>query len=168
MRYHRKAATMTKHPGLWKVKPEPNGNGTVAIFTGHARRTASADVVLGDRLASIVDETEGALRLDFRDVEFLHSDDIARLVNLWKKLKKDGRQLGLCNVKPIVYQVFQIIRLHELMEIQGQLPLFSVGNKREALNKSELVQPFFMAEKRQKSLPRNPKPTASPLISRKK
>jgi anti-anti-sigma factor len=109
----------TLHPGRWKVKPERNGDGTVAVYTGHVRRAATADVVLGQQLTSIVDEqTQGTLHLDFRNVEFLISSDIGRLVRLWKKLKDDGRQLVLYNVKPLVYQVFQIIRLNKLMEIR--------------------------------------------------
>jgi anti-anti-sigma factor len=114
------------HPGRWQVTPNQNADGTVVIFTGHARQAAAAaDVVLGQQLARIVDEqTQGNLCLDFRKVEFLNSDDIARLVHLWKKLKDDGRRLVLCNVKPLVYQVFQVIRLDKLMETREERPRF--------------------------------------------
>jgi anti-anti-sigma factor len=107
------------HSRRWQLAPEQNGDGTVVLFTGHVRKAATADVILGRQLASIVHEhTEGDLYLDFRNLEFLTAADIGRLVNLWKELKDDGRRLVLCNVKPLVHQVFQIIRLNKLMEIR--------------------------------------------------
>jgi anti-sigma B factor antagonist len=113
----------TPHPGRWIVTREQNADDTVVIFTGHVRQSATADVVLGHQLAGIVDEqTEGTLHLDFRNVEFLSSADIGRLVSLWKKLQDDGRRLVLCNVKPLVYRVFQIIRLNKLVEIREDRP----------------------------------------------
>jgi anti-anti-sigma factor len=136
MRFPRKASIMTRDPhrGRWQVTPDQHADGTVVIFTGHARQAATAaDVVLGQQLARIVDEqTEGNLYLDFRNVEFLNSDDIARLVRLWKKLKDDGRRLVLCNIKPLVYQVFQIIRLNKLMETREERAFFCDAAKREA------------------------------------
>jgi anti-anti-sigma factor len=117
------------------VAPEQNGDGTVATYTGHVRHAATTDVGLGHHLAGIVDEhTAGNLYLDFRRVEFLNSADIGRLVSLWKKLKDDGRRLVLRNVKPLVYQVFQVIRLHKLMEIRDARPFFCEAAKREALH----------------------------------
>src|SRR5436305_8237727 len=94
----------------------------------HRRHAAVPDVVLGCQLAKIVDKhSRGNLRLDFRHVEFLTSADIGRLVRLWKKLKDDGRRLAFHNVKPLVYQVFQVIRVNKLMEIRDKCPKSGKG-----------------------------------------
>jgi anti-anti-sigma factor len=137
-RLQRKASIMARaHPGRWMVTPAQNADGTVVIFTGHVRQAATAeDEVLGQQLARIVDEqTEGNLYLDFRNVEFLNNADIGRLVRLWKKLDVGGRRLVLCNVKPLVYQVFRVFHLNKLMEIRDERPLCSEAVKDEALHR---------------------------------
>jgi anti-anti-sigma factor len=127
----RKASMMaTADPRRWKVTARQSGDGTVIFFTGHVKKAATADVVFGHQLDRIVDQyDEGTIYLDFRKVEFLTAADIGRLVSLWKKMKDDGRRLVVCNAKPLVYQVFQVIRLKKLMEIRGERPSFCASSE---------------------------------------
>ena len=58
------------------------------------------------------------LVLNFQGVNFMSSAMIGKLVLLNKKCKKDGIALKLCNISPNVTEVFKIMRLTKVFDIQ--------------------------------------------------
>src|SRR2546423_14230438 len=51
------------------------------------------------------------LCLDFGGVQFVSSDCLGKLISLNKKMNTAGRHLILCNLDPLVYEVFEVTRL---------------------------------------------------------
>lgn len=56
--------------------------------------------------------------LNFEGVAFMSSAMIGKLVLLSKKCKQDDIKLKLCNISPNVAEVFQIMRLNKVFDIQ--------------------------------------------------
>ena len=75
---------------------------------------------LGQELFGLVDdENRDKLLLNFSHVEFLSSSALGKLITLDKKVKAHGGRLKLCNIRPQIYQVFVITRLHKLFDIKN-------------------------------------------------
>ena len=73
---------------------------------------------LGEELFHLV-EVEGrkSLLLNFTSVDFLSSAALGKLITLDKKVKAHGGKLKLCNIRPEIYEVFEITKLNKLFTI---------------------------------------------------
>jgi anti-anti-sigma factor len=60
------------------------------------------------------------LVLDFAKVEYISSLLLGTLVTLHKRLAIVGRQMTLCNLGPLVHEVFTTTRLDRFLKVQGQ------------------------------------------------
>ncbi len=58
------------------------------------------------------------LLLNFSDVEFFSSAALGRLVKLEKTLKKKGGSLVLSNIRPTIYDAFNITQLYKVFDIK--------------------------------------------------
>jgi anti-sigma B factor antagonist len=58
------------------------------------------------------------LLLDFARVAFIGSRALTELIRLYKGVKEAGGNLKLCNVRPEICQLFRLMRLDGLFEIQ--------------------------------------------------
>ncbi len=75
---------------------------------------------LGKELFALVEEdNRKSLLLNFANVEFLSSAALGKLITLDKKVKAHGGRLKLFNIRPQIYQVFVITRLHKLFDIKN-------------------------------------------------
>ncbi|MBI1899554.1 MAG: STAS domain-containing protein [Planctomycetia bacterium] len=74
---------------------------------------------IGQELFQLV-EGEGCknLLLNFTDVEFLSSAALGKLITLDKKIKSQGGNLKLTNIRPEIFEVFVITRLNRLFDIR--------------------------------------------------
>lgn len=73
---------------------------------------------IGQRLMSIIDEAPTPkLLLDFGQVEHLSSAALGMLINANGRIKSKNGQLRLANIKPQIYEVFQITKLNKLFYI---------------------------------------------------
>lgn len=74
---------------------------------------------LGEELFGLVDR-DGckSLVLDFQNVQFCSSAVIGKLVILDRKVKSKKGKLRLCRMAPGIREVFQIIRLDQVLEIK--------------------------------------------------
>jgi anti-sigma B factor antagonist len=73
---------------------------------------------IGQELFQLVDEQRrDRLLLNFAEVDFLTSAALGKLIMLHRKLKALGGTMRLCEVRPVVYEVFAITRLNELFGI---------------------------------------------------
>lgn len=74
------------------------------------------------RLFEDLDETlgkssEDRLILHFGAVEFMASSALGKLVQLNKKAKEYKVKLKLCSIRPEIYEVFKITKLHKIFDI---------------------------------------------------
>src|SRR5947209_1291513 len=105
-------------------KVEKSGNVTILTFTGNAVREVANQIAL---------ELEGRterlgychLLLDFSNVERIYSEELGTLICLHQRVKASGGRLTLFNLRPSVYEVFTVTRLHTLLGIcrEGAAPV---------------------------------------------
>lgn len=94
------------------------GNATVVRFVDRKILDAANIEQLGSELISLVDsQPEIRLVLDFSKVEFMSSAALGKLVKLEKKVKEKGGKVRLCNIRPEIFEVFQITNLHRVFGI---------------------------------------------------
>ena len=74
---------------------------------------------LGQEMFQLVEEDKKArLLLNFQQVEFLSSAALGKLITLDKKVKAQGGQMKLSNIRPEIYEVFAITKLNKLFDIK--------------------------------------------------
>jgi anti-sigma B factor antagonist len=74
---------------------------------------------VGQELFSLVEqENRQKILLNFSTVDFLSSAALGKLITLDKKVKAQGGQLKLSNIRPNIYEVFTITRLDKLFDIR--------------------------------------------------
>jgi anti-anti-sigma factor len=89
----------------------------VTVLT-HDLSEANAKVV-GQALVHLVEGVaRPRLRLDLARVRFLTSTLLGNLVALHKRVRATGGELVLLNVTGYVYEVFELTRLHEFLDVR--------------------------------------------------
>jgi anti-sigma B factor antagonist len=74
---------------------------------------------LGSEMFRLVEEEDRRkLLLNFSTVDFLSSAALGKLITLDKKVKAHGGQLMLSNIRPEIFEVFQITKLTRLFDIR--------------------------------------------------
>ncbi len=73
---------------------------------------------IGDELSTLINEHKPVnLLLDFKNVEHLSSAALGMLITLNKNVAGQSGQLKLSNIKPQIFEVFKITRLHKVFDI---------------------------------------------------
>jgi len=73
---------------------------------------------INDELIAALDKCPSdKLLLNFKNVKFMSSSVLGRLVHLSKKCKAEKIQLKLCNISPDIMEVFRITRLNKIFTI---------------------------------------------------
>lgn len=92
---------------------------TIVNFVDRKILEAASIQELGDELFALV-EKDGHTKviLDFKQVEFLSSAALNKLIILDKKMKASGGRLILCNLRSEIHEVFVITRLNQLFDIK--------------------------------------------------
>jgi len=95
------------------------GDVTVVRFNDRKILDESSIAELGHELFHLV-ETGGVTRLllNFTGVEFLSSAALGKLITLDRKVKAAKGKLKFSNIKPEIYEVFQITKLNKIFEIK--------------------------------------------------
>jgi len=74
---------------------------------------------LGNEMFRLVEEDRRRkLLLNFSGVDFLSSAALGKLITLDKKVKSNEGQLKLSNIRPEIFEVFQITKLTRLFDIR--------------------------------------------------
>jgi anti-anti-sigma factor len=71
-----------------------------------------------DLMEMLNQTTEERVILDFRNVKFMSSSMLGKLVQVHKKCGEFKVKLKLCSISPEIRQVFKITRLDRLFEIE--------------------------------------------------
>jgi anti-anti-sigma factor len=92
-------------------------------------RFVAPEVALDERTTGSVEEhllalvgsfPAGRLELDLGNVTYLNSSALRLLLRLHKRLRDRGGRLVVANLAPQVYEVFEVTRLHTLLDIRPQ------------------------------------------------
>jgi anti-sigma B factor antagonist len=97
---------------------EDIGDVTVVNFTDRKILDEQHIQTIGEQLFSLVDEAgRRKLLLNFRNVEYMSSAALAKLITLNKKIKEVGGRLVLCDIEPQIMEVFEITKLDRIFSI---------------------------------------------------
>ena len=97
------------------------GDVTVVRFRDHKILEDINVQELGQELFQLIEvENRRKLVLNFFAVEFLTSAALGKLITLDKKVKVHGGLLRLCNIRPEIFEVFEITKLNRLFEIKDE------------------------------------------------
>jgi anti-sigma B factor antagonist len=95
------------------------GDVTVVKFIDKKILDEASIQELGLELFSLVEhDNRKAILLDFSNVEFLSSAALGKLITLDRKVKSHKGRLKMCNIRPEIYEVFQITKLNKVFDIR--------------------------------------------------
>jgi anti-sigma B factor antagonist len=69
-----------------------------------------------ETMASLVENTTKLL-IDIGNITFLDSSGLGALVAIWKSISSKNGELKLCRISPSVRTVFELTRIHRILEI---------------------------------------------------
>ena len=106
--------------GTRRLDIEEVGDVTVAKFTDKKILDEGNIQIIGTQLFSLVeDDARQKIVLDFSNVEYLSSAALGKLITMDKKVKAAKGKLRLCNIRPEIYEVFEITRLNKIFDIRN-------------------------------------------------
>lgn len=101
-----------------RIDIEEVENATIVRFVDKRILDETNIQIIGNQLFALVDEDHrDKLVLDFSNVEYLSSAALGKLITLDKKVKAAKGKLRLCGIRPEIYEVFTITRLHKVFNI---------------------------------------------------
>ena len=101
------------------LEVNPVGDVTVVRFRDHKIVEDINIQQLGQELFQLVEaDNHDKLLLNFSSVDFLSSAALGKLITLDKKMKAHGGTLKLSNIRPEIYEVFNITKLDRLFDIR--------------------------------------------------
>lgn len=75
---------------------------------------------LGLELFSLIEhDNRKSILLNFSDVEFLSSAALGKLITLDRKVKASKGCLKMSNIRPEIFEVFQITKLNKVFDIRN-------------------------------------------------
>jgi len=75
---------------------------------------------LGLELFSLIEhDKRKSILLNFSDVEFLSSAALGKLITLDRKVKASKGRLKMSNIRPEIFEVFQITKLNKVFDIRN-------------------------------------------------
>ncbi len=78
---------------------------------------------VGSELLAVADRlAHGQLRVDLGKVRYLTSTALATFVNLHRRLGNRGGHLVLSNVRDVVYEIFEVTCLHQVLDVRRWRP----------------------------------------------
>ena len=109
---------MSPQPRRRRLEVEDIGDITVVNFVDKKILDEQNIQVIGEQLFQLVDELgRRKILLNFKNVEFLSSAALGKLITLNRKLQSAGGKLVLGEIDPQIYEVFEITKLHKLFTI---------------------------------------------------
>jgi anti-sigma B factor antagonist len=112
---------MSSQPRRRRLEVEDIGDVTVINFVDKKILDEQNIQIIGEQLFGLVDQDgRRKLLLNFKNVEYLSSAALGKLITLNKKLQAVGGRLILCDIDPQIYEVFEITKLDKFFNIQKE------------------------------------------------
>ena len=96
-------------------------NNDVAIVSFNDKKILDEASIqeLGAELFGLVEQQKmGDILLNFTNVEFLSSAALGKLITLDRKVKASKGRMKMCNIRPEIFEVFQITKLNKVFDIR--------------------------------------------------
>jgi anti-sigma B factor antagonist len=112
---------MASQPRRRRLEVEDHGDITVVNFVDRKILDEQNIQIIGEQLNSLVDELgRSKILLNFRNVEFLSSAALGKLIALNRKLAGVKGKLVLCCIAKEIMEVFEITKLDKLFKIEKE------------------------------------------------
>jgi anti-anti-sigma factor len=109
---------MSPHRPAPLLRARRAGDLTLATVLAAHLSEANAEE-LGKELSRLAEgSAPPRLRLDLARVRSLTSTVLGKLVGLHKRVRAAGGELTLLNVAGVVYEVFEVTRLHQVLDVR--------------------------------------------------
>jgi anti-sigma B factor antagonist len=111
---------MRWYGNTYELDVEARGGVTTAAFRGRkvVLNEEAAQAAAG-RLFDLADQIAGrTLVLSLAGVVYLTSTMLGKLMALHKRLRAGGGKLVLCDLRPEVFEVFEVTHLHTVLDIR--------------------------------------------------
>jgi len=106
-------------PQYRRIGVTTNGDVTVVSFNDKKILDEASIQELGTELFGLVEQQQvKSLLLNFANVEFLSSAALGKLITLDRKVKASRGRLKMCNIRPEIFEVFQITKLNKVFDIR--------------------------------------------------
>ncbi len=92
---------------------------TIVFVDARILDETKLDQISRDLLELLNKTTEERVILDFRNVKFMSSSMLGKLVQVHKKAGEYKVKLKLCSIDPEIRQVFKITKLDKLFDIES-------------------------------------------------
>lgn len=110
---------MSSQPHRRRLKVEDIGDVTEINFIDKKILDEQNIQIIGEQLFDLVEQEERKkILLNFKNVEYLSSAALGKLISLNKKLQEVGGRLILCEIAPQIYEVFEITKLDKFFTIE--------------------------------------------------
>ena len=103
-----------------RLKVSAAGDATVVEFVDKKILDEVSIMQIGEQLNELVAQAEAPrLVVDFAGVAHMSSSALGVLITLHKRVREKNGQLRLCNIQPVIYEIFAITRLNEIFDIHA-------------------------------------------------
>ncbi len=103
-----------------RIKVAKIGDVTVVKFLDKKILDEANIQELGLELFSLIEhDNRKSILLNFSDVEFLSSAALGKLITLDRKVKASKGRLKMSNIRPEIFEVFQITKLNKVFDIRN-------------------------------------------------
>ena len=92
---------------------------TVCLTDARLTDESKLEQLGGELIKQLNDTTEERVILDFRNVQFMSSSMLGKLIQINKKAGEFKVKLKFCSIDPEIRQVFKITRLDKLFDIES-------------------------------------------------
>jgi anti-anti-sigma factor len=113
------ATLLLQQPDMTLNSYAKDGIRTVLFMDARILDEAKLEEIGKDLIDLINKSTEERVILDFRNVQFMSSSMLGKLVLVQKKCKEFKAQLKMCGISPDIREVFKITKLDKLFDIES-------------------------------------------------
>jgi len=106
---------MDKQQG--KLKIQQDGDITLVNFLDISLLDETSIQTLGKELENICSQENIKLILSFKNIEYVSSAVLGKLVKLYKIIKSKNGIIKLCSIKNTIFQVFKVTKFDKMFEI---------------------------------------------------
>jgi len=113
------ATVLLQQPDMTLNSYAKDGILTVLFMDARILDEAKLEEIGKDLIDLINKSTEERVILDFRNVQFMSSSMLGKLVLVQKKCREFKAQLKMCGISPDIREVFKITKLDKLFDIEN-------------------------------------------------
>ena len=103
------------------ITVDKKGNILIARFTGEDRFNALITEPVKEVLLSHYSTPNTKLVIDLEGIKFIDSSGFGVFLSLMKAANNSNGKFKICNLKPDVMELFQVLQLHNVLDIYNNV-----------------------------------------------